>query len=74
MNFLQRLGKYGKNILVAVDQLVNTLLLGDPDETISSRCGKRNCRVCRLLCAVLDRLDHRHCKRNIEEDEGANGI
>lgn len=28
------------NILVSVDQLINTLLLGHPDETISSRLGR----------------------------------
>lgn len=28
---------YGKNLLIAVDQLVNTLTGGWPDETLSSR-------------------------------------
>ena len=28
------------NLLIAIDQLVNTLLLGHPDETISSRLGR----------------------------------
>lgn len=29
---------YGKRTLIAVDQLINTLLGGYPDETLSSRC------------------------------------
>jgi len=31
--------RYFKNILIGIDQLINTLFLGDPDETISSRTG-----------------------------------
>ena len=34
--------KYLRNLLVAIDQLLNTILGGDPDETISSRLGKRD--------------------------------
>ena len=32
--------KYIKNILIAIDQLLNTILGGDPDMTISSRLGR----------------------------------
>lgn len=32
--------KYLYNILIGVDQLCNTILGGDPDETMSSRMGK----------------------------------
>ena len=32
--------RYTVNYLLAVDQLINTLLLGHPDETISSRLGR----------------------------------
>jgi hypothetical protein len=32
--------KYFWNILVSIDQFVNTLLGGNPDETVSSRMGK----------------------------------
>ena len=31
---------YFWNVLVAIDQLFNTILGGDPDETLSSRMGK----------------------------------
>jgi hypothetical protein len=32
--------KYLKNILISIDQLVNTLAGGDPDMTISARLGR----------------------------------
>ena len=32
--------KYIKNILISIDQLVNTLFGGDPDMTISARLGR----------------------------------
>ena len=34
------MGSYFKNVLIGIDQLVNALLGGDPDETVSSRVGK----------------------------------
>ena len=32
--------RYLRNVLIAIDQLVNAILGGDPDETISSRVAK----------------------------------
>jgi hypothetical protein len=61
------------NMLVAVDQFFNTLLGGDPDETISSRAGKAKAKGHRwgcILCALLDKLQKNHCDMNIESDEG----
>lgn len=68
--------RYIWNVLVSVDQLANTLLAGDPDETLSSRMGKRvpGCRVCTFLCFWLDKLDPRHCHKSIERDEGDDGL
>ena len=37
MNLIKR---YVINLLLAVDQLANTVLLGHPDETLSSRLGR----------------------------------
>jgi hypothetical protein len=64
---------YFWNILISADQLANTLLGGDPDETISSRMGKRAIKGDRLggiICRLLDMFDKGHCKKSIEEDEG----
>ena len=66
------LKQYIWNLLLSLDQLANTLIGGDPDETISSRLGKRvdTCAACRFICSLLDRVDTRHCHKSIEEDEG----
>jgi len=68
--------RYFLNVLIAFDQLLNALLAGDPDETISSRMGKYvargrgfiPCVLCKLLDAVFREKDH--CKNSIELDEG----
>lgn len=64
--------KYIWNILISIDQLANTILGGDPDETISSRSGKRQHEQAwaKYLCKFLNWLDTDHCKKSIEEDEG----
>lgn len=60
-------------VLVSVDQLLNTVALGDEDETISSRAAKASKEErawgC-VLCKVLDFFDPGHCDDNIEYDEG----
>lgn len=61
------------NILIAIDQLLNALLLGSPDETISSRMGKyvyrgRGFIPC-VLCKLLDLFEKDHCKNSVEWDE-----
>lgn len=73
MNMLKA---YLWNLLIAVDQLLNTLAFGDPDETLSSRLGKASgrCALCRAICRLLNRIDARHCEKSIELDEGKNGI
>lgn len=57
------------NWLIGLDQLGNTLALGDPDETISSRAGrcarKGGNRPCYWLCRALHVLDKNHCEKNI---------
>ena len=73
-----KLKTYLWNILIAIDKFVNTLFLGNPDETISSRCGKsirrakaqgKTCVFCGPLCYLLNLIDESHCKEAIEEDE-----
>lgn len=70
--------KYFWNNLIAIDQLVNTILAGDPDETMSSRFGKWlllpkdtwKFRVAYVICRLLHILDKGHCDKSIENDEG----
>lgn len=66
--------RYIWNLLISIDQFFNTLLGGFPDETLSSRMGKhvvkRNCKVCRIICRILDIFEKNHCTKSIEKDEG----
>lgn len=62
------------NILISIDQLLNTIAKGHPDETISSRAAKARIRGHRwgcILCAILDFLDENHCNGHIENDRGS---
>jgi hypothetical protein len=60
--------KYLLHILIALDQLVNTLFGGFPDETISAAAwrwelqGKRSWP--RKLIDKLFWFDHNHCERS----------
>ena len=69
------------NVLLGIDQLANAILLGDPDETISSRIGKTKRRnfgvipwhrypIRFIVDKLLDWLDPGHSIGAIEEDEG----
>jgi len=73
---MKYLKKYIFNILISIDQLANTVTLGDPDETISSRIAKKRarCRFCAWLCHLLNKLDKGHCDESIEVDEGKNAL
>lgn len=65
--------RYILNLLLALDQGCNAIAGGDPDETISSRAGKKHPR----LAAFIDRLfwfDPRHTQRVIETDEGSQAL
>ena len=66
--------QYFFNILIMIDQSLNTIIGGDPDETLSSRFGKCNKWACRFICRLLDKIDYRHCKKSIEKDEGASEV
>lgn len=69
------MSRYFWNLLIAIDQLANTLLAGDPDETISSRAAKAARKGERwgcVLCRLLDVFDNNHCEKSIEVDEGLN--
>lgn len=65
--------RYAFNLLIALDQLTNTIFAGDPDETISSRAAKAARRGRRwgcILCRILHILHPEHCEKSIEADEG----
>lgn len=66
--------RYLWNLLIAIDQLINAAFGGDPDETMSSRMGKRlaqrDCWLCAFLCGLLNLIDKGHCIKSIERDEG----
>lgn len=79
MNFLNRmlwvLNRYFWNIMIALDQLLNALLFGDPDETVSSRAAK-NLHLWHwdLLARVLEYIDPGHMDRSLEKDEGKDNL
>lgn len=67
--------QYFWNLFIALDQLANTIVGGDPDETISSRCGKRvKITPCYWLCRALHLLDKEHCEESIEKGEGDRAV
>ena len=63
---------YGKRTLIAVDQLLNTLLGGWPDETLSSRCYRwARDGVRAWPRRVVDGLffwQREHCKSSYESE------
>lgn len=69
---------YFWNVLVAIDQLFNTILGGDPDETLSSRMGKHvregRCKLCKVICLLLNKIDPNHCEKSIEPEEGSRQV
>lgn len=81
---MNKLGKYVLNVLISLDQLGNSLLLGDPDETISSRIGRIKRKwggsipwgrpVTKTTDWVLDKIDPNHSLDAIESDEGKEGL
>ena len=63
---------YFLRILISIDQLANTILGGNEDETISSRAAKAKLQGKRwgcVLCKLLDKFDENHCVESIEMDE-----
>ena len=62
MNSLLR---YAYNLLSVSDRVVNTILGGDPRQTLSSRMGRNveagRCPFCGWVCRRLDVLQLGHC-------------
>lgn len=71
----RKLRAYLWNIFIALDQLANAVLGGDPDETVSSRAAKDPARLhWRVLIAVLEFIDPGHTARAVEPDEGIDAV
>lgn len=63
--------RYIKNILIAIDQLCNTVLNGEPDETLSSRAHRRRLAGKPFLAECIDAifcLDPNHCRESYESE------
>jgi hypothetical protein len=68
-------GMFIVNVLLAIDQFVNVLMLGDPDETISSRAGRVFPNT--WWTWFIDNLffwQTNHCHKAIEPSEGRRDI
>lgn len=84
MKFFGILKRYFGNTFIALDQLANTILAGDPDETISSRLGKlkkthdgkipEELWAAHILDDFLEYVDENHSVDAIEADEGTEEI
>lgn len=63
--------RYGKAVLIGLDQLVNALLGGWPDETLSSRCWRLSLAGRDWPRRLVDRLlfwDRNHCRESFESE------
>jgi len=67
--------RYFINILISLDQFINTLLGGDPDETLSSRAAKNSHMLgWHQLGLFLEWIDPGHLKQYVEHDEGDRAV
>lgn len=65
---MKKLKWYVLSILIALDQLINALFGGYPDETVSYRSGKARSDGKRwgcILCKLLDAVDPNHCEKTM---------
>ncbi len=69
--------RYLLNWLILLDEALNTLVGGDPGETVSSRAGKAQARgrswAC-VLCRVLDWIRPGHCEKSILPYVGSRAV
>ena len=54
---------YGKNVLKAQDRLVAALLGYSGTRTLSAEMGRSQCRLCKIVCKMLDVIEPGHCQR-----------
>lgn len=73
-NFFRKIGCWCKQVLVASDQFLNSLLGGWADETLSSRCwrnrDKKAWRQARIVVDFVASLlgDKEHCKASFDSE------
>jgi hypothetical protein len=69
---MNEIGKYLFNILLSLDRLANTILLGSPEMTLSGRMGrdiaKGECMLCKPICWLLNKIQSNHCKKVAAEE------
>lgn len=69
------MGRYVKNVLIGIDQLVNAMIGGDPDETLSSRIAKSQYNwAARVAGRFLEWVDPGHLEKAREDDEGRDAL
>lgn len=65
--------KYLFNIVIAIDQLINAMLGGDPDETLSSRAAKWHPAAAKAINALFF-WQPNHCQESLEIEEGHDAV
>ena len=71
-HILLLIAKYFLNILISIDQFVNVLFGGDPDETISSRLGRNYPNS--VLAKIVDILFFWQCRNKVIKRHVINAI
>lgn len=74
---MKKLGRYLLNWLIVLDVALNTLLGGDPHETLSSRAGKalkKEQRWACVLCRFLNLFQQDHCVKSILPYVGSEAV
>lgn len=78
MRFFSGAKKYLVNQARSLDQSLNSLFGGDPDETMSSRLGKSvrddNFWLAKGICKFLNIFQKDHCKKSINDGDGKDGL
>lgn len=82
--FLRKMAQWGLNVAIGLNQLCNAVLLGDPQEMMSSRLGKMKRKyggripwwrpLSKLVDWGLERIDAGHTIDAINEAEGEDAI
>lgn len=70
LSVLRSVKVWAGGVLIGIDQLFNALTFGFPDETFSSRMGRRRKNGdegAAAACVVLDAIQENHCGMSIEE-------